>query len=155
MELADNLSDYGSTLLELGKTSKKQGKGFWRFNKSFLSDPEFLEITNSLIRDTIKEYSVDDFNNVDVDDSILKSDLFYPSTWLNSRKGKGQYNSIFSKKRKQLSVVSSLNTEIKDLEEIVNNSENTVPGVRGKIKDLKDRLEIEVERKDTERANLA
>ena len=80
MELADNLSDHGSTWLELGKTSKKRGKWFWRFNKSFLSNPEFLETTNSLIRDTIKEYSVDDFNNVDVDDSILKSDLSYPST---------------------------------------------------------------------------
>ena len=70
MEPADKLSDHGSTWLELGKKSKKQSKGFWRFNNPFLSDPEFLETTNSLIRDTIKEYSVDDFNNVDVVDSI-------------------------------------------------------------------------------------
>ena len=37
----------------------------------------------------------------------------------------------------------------------MNNSEIPVPGVTGKINDLKDRLEIEVEREDMERAKLA
>ena len=60
-----------------------------------------------------------------------------------------------NKKRKQISVVSGLIIEIKDLDKIVNNSETPVPGVTGKIKDIKDRLEIEVEREDMERAKLA
>ena len=98
--------------MELGKASKKQGRGFWRFNNSFLSDPEFLETTNSLIRDTIKEYSVDDFNDVDVDDSILNSceSQICPFILLNLilAKVRGNTISYSSKKRKQLSVVSDL-----------------------------------------------
>ena len=57
MEPADNLSDHGPTWLELGKINKKQEKGFWRFNNSFLSDPEYLEATNSIIRDTIRVFN--------------------------------------------------------------------------------------------------
>ena len=49
MEPADNLSDHGATWIELGQIEKKQGRGFWRFNNLFLSDPKFLESTNSVI----------------------------------------------------------------------------------------------------------
>ena len=48
MEPADNLSDHGLTWLEIDKTSKKHGKGFWRINNFLLSDHEYIII------DTIK-----------------------------------------------------------------------------------------------------
>ena len=52
-------------------------------------------------------------------------------------------------------MVSCLINEIKDNEEIVYNSKAPVPEVVGKIKDLKDRLELEIEREDMERAKIA
>ena len=73
IEPADNLSDHGAMWIELGQTEKKQGRGFGRFNNLFLSDPNFLESTNSVIRETILEYSADEFLTSKVDDSILNS----------------------------------------------------------------------------------
>ena len=73
MEPADNLSDHGATWIELCQMEKKQGRGYWRFNNLFLSDSNFLESTNSVIRKTILEYSADEFLTSEVDDSILNS----------------------------------------------------------------------------------
>ena len=58
IEPADNLSDRGTTLIELGQAEKKQGRGFWRFNNLFLSDPNFQESTNSEIRETRLELCI-------------------------------------------------------------------------------------------------
>ena len=69
MEPVDNLSDQGTTWIELGLTEEKQGRGFWRFNNLFLSDPEFLKSTYSVIM----EYFVDEFNSDEVDDSTLNT----------------------------------------------------------------------------------
>ena len=73
MEPADNMSDHGVTWIELGQTEKRQGRGFWRINNLFLTSPTFLESTNSVIRETIMEYSVNDFNSREVDDHTLSS----------------------------------------------------------------------------------
>ena len=60
IEPADNLSDHGTAWIELGQTDRKWGRSFLRFNNLFLSDTNFLESTNSIIRETIPEYT---YNN--------------------------------------------------------------------------------------------
>ena len=73
MEPADNLSDHGATWIEFGQTKRKRNRGFWRFNNLFLSNPNFLECTNSVIRETIMEYSVEEFDTNEVDDNSLNT----------------------------------------------------------------------------------
>ena len=72
----------------------------------------------------------------------------------DSSKGKTKHN-LFSahKRRKQLSIVFELSDEIETLERTVNNSYVPVPNITDRIQELKDRLEIEVEKEDFERAN--
>ena len=44
-EPTDNLYDHGATWIVLGQAERKRGRGFWRFNHLFLSDPNFLQST--------------------------------------------------------------------------------------------------------------
>ena len=50
---------------------KKQGRGFWQLINTMLKDLEFLHSTNIIIRDTVKEYLVQDFEEGDVDYDTL------------------------------------------------------------------------------------
>ena len=70
IEPADNLSDHGTACIELGQKERKRGRGFWRFNNLFLSDPNFLVSTNSVIRETILEYTLNEFLTNETDESI-------------------------------------------------------------------------------------
>ena len=60
-----------------------------------------------------------------------------------------------SKHRQQLKIVSELSDEIKILEERINNADLPEPNIIDRIQDLKDRLEVEVEKEDLETANKA
>ena len=107
MEPADKLSDHGATWIEFSQTEKKQGRGF------FLSDPNFLESTNSVIRESILEFSADEFLTSEVDDSVLNSCeiTISPILLLELILAKVGGNTIlFSahRKREHLSVVSEL-----------------------------------------------
>ena len=73
IEPPDNLSDHAATWIELGQAERKPGSGFWRYNNLFLSDPNFLESTNSVIRETILEYASNELLSNGVDDSVLNS----------------------------------------------------------------------------------
>ena len=67
LEPADKLSDHGSVLIEIGKRSKKQARGFWRFNNSLLTNWDFLDSNNSLIINIFKEYEVTDYSEQEVE----------------------------------------------------------------------------------------
>ena len=42
-------SDHSVIILNLNNGSGKRGPGFWKFNASLLSDPEYVSSTNTLI----------------------------------------------------------------------------------------------------------
>ena len=71
IEPADNLSDHGTAWIDLGQTDRKQGEGFCRLNNLFLSDPNFLERTNSIIRENILEYTSNKSLSNETDDKTL------------------------------------------------------------------------------------
>ena len=73
LELEWNLQTIYLTMAQLGKINKKQEKGFLRFNNSFLSDPEYLEANNLIIRDTIREYSIEKIDSGGINNNILSS----------------------------------------------------------------------------------
>ena len=122
IEPADNLSDHGTAWIELGQTERKRVRGVWRFKNLLLSDPNFLESTNSLIRETILEYTLNKFLTNKTDDSILYTceSTICPILLLELILAKVRHNTVSfsaSKCRQKLNIVSDLSHEIKILEE--------------------------------------
>ena len=68
---SDNLSHHASTWIEVDEVKSKQGRGFWCFNTTMLKNLHFLLSTKKIIRDTIKEYSVQDFVDGEVDNDSM------------------------------------------------------------------------------------
>ena len=115
---------------------------------------------NFLIRETIKEYSIEGYDNVEVDDSILNTCeiQIFPILLIDLILAKVRGYSISyaaSRRKKQLYVVSGLLLEIKDLEWTINSAETPMPEVVERIKYLKDSLVTEVENEDMEKAKIA
>ena len=109
-----------------------------------------------MIRETILEYSTNEFLTSKVDDSVLNSCeiKICPILLLELILAKVRGNPIsFSacKQKEQLSIVSELSYEIWTLERMINSSDVPEPSIIDRIQDLKDRLEVEVEKEDLER----
>ena len=50
IEILDKISDHSGTWIEFDTAGIKRGPGLWRFNNSFLNKPEFIKITNEVIK---------------------------------------------------------------------------------------------------------
>ncbi len=50
IELPDKISDHSGTWIEFDTAGIKRGPGLWRFNNSFLDDPEYIKIANEVIK---------------------------------------------------------------------------------------------------------
>ena len=51
------LSDHKPIYLHINLTRTQRGRGFWRFNNDWLSDPKFIFGCNNVIKKTIISYS--------------------------------------------------------------------------------------------------
>ena len=60
-------TDHSMITLSLSLHSNPRGKGFWKWNTSFLSDARYLEELRTTIHDTVIEYE----NDVSVNPTLL------------------------------------------------------------------------------------
>ena len=113
---------------------------------------------NNIIRNTVKEYSVQDFGEEKVDDDTISQSetsispiLLFELKFVNVRGNTIQLSA--NKSRKVEDHLSAMLEEIGNLETKVNKSDQPLPHILEDTQILKDRYEREVEKEDLERTN--
>ena len=53
-------SDHGAIELEIDFSKFQRGKGFWKFNKSLLGDPAYVNLIKTTIKRVIAQYAIID-----------------------------------------------------------------------------------------------
>ena len=120
-------SDHSATCVILKMNNFTRYKGLWKFNNSLLNDMHYLDIVNSTIEDTIKEYAalVYDHNNLN---NMNKSDIHFTindQLFLDAllMKIRGKTISFASYKRKNSDrIEKQLIQEISEIEKSFNES---------------------------------
>ena len=95
----------------------KTGTGFWKFSNALIQDPEWIDRTEKVIKDTIIEYAkvvpnnIDElkFNKYQYIESHLSPHTFFDIILMNIRSNTISYTT-FSKNLKDYNTIESLTT---------------------------------------------
>ena len=114
-------SDHSATHISLKLNQFTKGRGLWKFNNSLLKDTQYLELVNSTIENTLKEYTVPVYNhenimNIDKQNIVLtiNDQLFLETLLMNIRGNSISYSS--HKKKETDKLEKKLIDEIQDIE---------------------------------------
>ena len=160
--IAGFCSDHSAITLEIDFTKFKRGRGFWKFNASFLSDPEYVSGVKDIIKRVVAQYGIiqgdpNFYENVSSEalqefyDSSSPGSLQHVNLRINPQsfldilqlEVRG-YTIKYSsrKKRNRLAQELLLIDEIETLEKEINASNDTsFPQINEKLQSKKEQLE--------------
>lgn len=118
-------------MLHIKTTDFVQGRGYWKFNNSLLSDKEYIQTIKTLIIDIERQYAalvynINEIQNIKDSEIVFQiSDSLFFDTLLMEIRGKSISFSTY-KKRKLKEEEKKLEDEIKNLEIFLDESNKQI-----------------------------
>ena len=137
-------SDHSIISLDIKISNFVNGKGFWKFNNSLLTDKIFVEKVKNVIRHTKYEYAIPIYNMANLDqideENItfsISDQLFFDTLLNNIRAMTLPYSAIL--KRRRIKVKKDLEAEISQTQDELHLSNDD--HLSNKLEELKSELE--------------
>ena len=139
-------TDHSMIYIDIKISEFEIGKGFWKFNNTLLKDKLYIQKVKNVIRHTKFEYALPVYNlrNLEEIDEMelmftINDQLFFDTLLMKIRTMTIPYAA--EEKRNRIKHKSELETEIIELEERINKSDNTYNELLNKLEELNSNLE--------------
>ena len=146
IELPDKISDHSGTWIEFDTENFCRGPGLWRFNNSFLDEPEFKDIVSNTIKTQTKihakinmtnedwdKLSIEDYQFIDLADDVDQR-IFYDCLLPAIRGECIKYGA--NKKRLKNQEKENLERKVSSINRLINLKENPTPETLDKLETL-------------------
>ena len=114
-------TDHSAVVFTFSASIEKRGKGYWKFNSQLLRDTEYIQKVKTCINDTVSEFH----QSGDIDDLFHVKFTCNDQFFLELLKMKIRSVSIthsIAKSREEKAFTHQLETDIQNLENIMNSS---------------------------------
>ena len=134
-------TDHSAVVFTFSASIEKRGKGYWKFNSQLLRDTEYIQKVKTCINDTVSEFH----QSGDIDDPFHVKFTCNDQFFLELLKMKIRSVSIthsIAKSREEKAFTHQLETDIQNLENIMNSSPSEAAQTSLSLK----KLELETKR---------